>query len=57
MTWVLVLVAAWTMLAVLLALGIGRAVRTADRRHAADTAAVPDFVPAEWTAAPPVARQ
>ncbi|WP_236827142.1 MULTISPECIES: hypothetical protein [unclassified Blastococcus] len=57
MTWVLVLGAAWTVLAVLLALAVGRAVRTADRRQAADAAPVPDFVPAEWAAAPPVPRQ
>ncbi|MGY1834646.1 hypothetical protein ACI792_12720 [Blastococcus sp. SYSU DS0669] len=56
MTWVLVLLTAWTTLAALLALGIGRAVRTADRRQATETAPVPDFVPAEWTASPPVPR-
>lgn len=56
MTWVLVLGAAWTVLAVLLALVVGRAVRTADRRQAVDTVLVPGFVPAEWSVAPPVPR-
>ncbi|MGY1724504.1 hypothetical protein [Blastococcus sp. SYSU DS0533] len=55
MTWVLVLGAAWTVLAVLLALAVGRTVRTADERQA-DAVPVPDFVPSEWTAAPPVPR-
>ena len=52
MSWMLVLATTWTMLAVLLALGIGRAVRVADRRRADATIAVPDFVPAEWSASP-----
>ena len=56
MSWVLVLATTWTMLAVLLALGIGRAVRVADRRRVSASAAVPDFVPAAWSASPTASR-
>jgi hypothetical protein len=56
MTWVLLLAATWVTLAGLLALGLGRAIRVADRRSAPGIPAVPDFVPAEWTASPTTPR-
>ncbi|MGY2083194.1 hypothetical protein [Blastococcus sp. SYSU DS0539] len=57
MSWVLVLATTWTMLAALVALGIGRAVRVADRQQASTAAsAEPDFVPASWATSPTASR-
>jgi hypothetical protein len=57
MSWLLVLGATWAVVAVLLALGIGRAVRVADRRQMSGAVpAAPDFVPEEWTVFPTAPR-
>ena len=53
MSWLLVVGTAWATLATPLALLLGRSVRLADRREAAQLhLLLPDFVPEDWPTAP-----
>ena len=50
MSWLLIIMIAWTAVAVPLALLIGGSIRHADRVESANSIpAVPDFVPADWS--------
>jgi hypothetical protein len=57
MSWLLVLGTAWALLSAPLALLVGRSIRCADQAVVAcREPAVPDFVPAEWSAFPTGSR-